>query len=78
MPGYRRYDVENAGVDDYFVDPKYWLSAKTDTRSHAPASPRAADTFLSLAHLALSDGIASGDKLKKKPWRVHPHGTFGC
>ena len=39
-----RYDVENAGVDDYFVDPSYWQS----------------------------------DKLLKKPWRTHPHGTYGC
>ena len=46
--GYRRFDVENAGVDDFFADPQY-MNAKE-----------------------------GGEPLTKKPWRVHPHGTFGC
>eukprot|EP01052_Picozoa_sp_SAG31_P014124 SAG31_NODE_867_length_11367_cov_25.365992_6_plen_99_part_00 len=41
--GYLRHEVENAGVDDYFVKSDYW-------RPH----------------------------MSMKPWRTHPHGTFGC
>ena len=41
--GYMRYPVENAGMDDYFLQPRFWH-----------------------------------ESLAKKPWRVHPPGTFGC
>jgi hypothetical protein len=51
--GYRRYDVENPGVDDYFVDPKYWLGAQAEPYTRAPA--RAPHTCLSpLVHLGLA------------------------
>ena len=41
--GYKRRNVENSGVDDFFVADEFW-----------------------------------SNQLETKPWRVHPHGTFGC
>ena len=39
--GYRRYDVENAGVDDYFVDPRYWVGTQhARAQAHCVESKR--------------------------------------
>lgn len=44
--GYNRYDVENAGVDDYFVDPKFWRG--TDVPEEALSRVRSRLSWLSI------------------------------